>query len=111
MNKKTLMSTAILCAGLSACGGDKSSDQMAMAKSAFINNCIKQESSTRPVEQAKSYCDCSADAIFSNKDISNETKNLMPTINDKDSKLYEQKDATKVKGSLMSCYTAKFYKK
>lgn len=111
MNKKILVSVAVLCTGLSACGGDKSNEQMAMAKSTFINNCIKQESSTRSVEQATSYCDCSADAIFSNKDISNETKILMPTMNDKGSKLYEQKDATKVKGSLMSCYTAKFYKK
>lgn len=109
MNKKFLVFTAVLCSGLSACGGDKSNEQM--AKSAFLNSCIQQESSTRSVEKAKSYCECSADAIFSNKDISEETKNLMPTMNDKNSKLYEQKDAAMVKGSLMSCYTAKFYKK
>lgn len=107
MNEKILMFIAIL--SLSACGGEKKNDNL--VKSAFINNCINQESSTRSAEQAKSYCDCAADAVFNNKDISDETKNLMPTMSDKDSKINKQHDIAKVRGLLMSCYTTKFYKK
>ena len=109
MNKKVLVFIAALCFGLSACSVEK--DNGYPAKSAFIDNCIKQESSTRSVEQAKSYCDCAADAVFSNRNISEETKNLMPTMSDKDSKLYKQNDIATVRGLLMSCYTTKFYKK
>ncbi|MGZ8928019.1 MAG: hypothetical protein ACXW03_06140 [Methylobacter sp.] len=109
MNKKILMFTAALCIGLSACGGEK--DNGYQVKSTFINNCIKQESSTRSAEQAKSYCDCAADSVFSNSNISDETKNLMPTMSDKDSQLYKQSDIATVRGLLMSCYTKKFYKK
>lgn len=109
MNKKILVFIAALCLGLSACSGEKGDGDL--VKSAFINNCIKQESSTRPADQAKSYCDCAADAVFSNSNISDETKKLMPTLSDKDSKLYKQGDIATVKGLLMSCYTKKFYKK
>ena len=109
MNKKILALIVALSINLSACGGNKGNEEN--VKAAFISNCIKQESSTRPAEQAKSYCDCAADAVFSNKSISDETKNLMATMADKNSKLYQQKDAAMVRGSLMSCYTAKFYKK
>lgn len=109
MNKKILVIIAALCLGLSACSGEK--DNGNLVKSAYINNCIKQESSTRSAEQAKSYCDCAADAVFSNRDISDETKNLMPTMSDKDSKIYKQSDIATVKGLLMACYTKKFYKK
>jgi hypothetical protein len=109
MNKKILVLIAALCFGLSACSGEK--DNGYPVKSAFINNCIKQESSTRSAEQAKSYCDCAADSVFSNSDISDETKNLMSTMSDKNSKLYKQNDIATVKGLLMSCYTKKFYKK
>jgi len=109
MNKKILVLIVALCIDLSACTESKGNEEK--VKSAFINNCIKQESSARPVDQAKAYCDCAADKVFSNSNISDGTKNLMPTINDKDSKLYQQDDVALVKGSLMSCYTAKFYKK
>lgn len=109
MDKKILMFTAALFIGLSACSGEKENNYQ--VKSAFINNCIKQESSTRSAEQAKSYCDCAADAVFNNRNISDETKNLMPTMGDKSSKLYKQNDIAMVKGLLMSCYTTKFYKK
>ncbi|MDP1771415.1 MAG: hypothetical protein Q8L15_03960 [Methylobacter sp.] len=109
MNKKILMSIAALCLGLSACSGEKGNG--IQVKSAFVNNCITQESSTRSAEQAKSYCDCAADSVFGNSSISDETKNLMPTISDKDSKIYKQSDIATVKGLLMSCYTKKFYKK
>jgi hypothetical protein len=109
MNKKILAVIASLCIGLSACSGEKGDEYK--VKSAFINSCIKQESSSRPEEQAKSYCDCVADSVFSNRDISDETQKLMPTMSDKDSKLYKQNDAAMVRGALMSCYTAKFYKK
>lgn len=109
MNNKILVLIAALCLGLSACSGEKGNGYP--VKSAFINNCIKQESSTRSAEQAKSYCDCAADSVFSNSDISDETKNLMSTMSDKNSKLYKQNDIATVKGLLMSCYTKKFYKK
>lgn len=109
MNKKNLVFIAALCIGLSACSGDKGNG--IQVKSAFINNCITQESSTRSAEQAKSYCDCAADSVFSNSGISDETKNLMPTFSDKDSKIYKQSDIATVKGLLMACYTKKFYKK
>lgn len=109
MNKKILVFIAALCTGLSACTGEK--DNEYQVKSAFINNCIKQESSTRSVEQARSYCDCAADSVFSNSNISDDTKNLMPTMSDKDSKIFKQNDISMVKGLLMSCYTKKFYKK
>ncbi|EGW19646.1 hypothetical protein [Methylobacter tundripaludum] len=109
MNKKILMFIAALCLGLSACSAEK--DNGNLVKSAFINNCIKQESSTRSAEQAKSYCDCAADAVFSNSNISDETKSLMPTMSDKDSKINKQSDIATVRGLLMSCYTKKFYKK
>lgn len=109
MNKKILMFIVALCIGLSACSGEKGNEYQ--VKSAFINNCIKQESAARPAEQAKSYCDCAADAVFSNRNISEETKNLMPTMSDKNSKLYKQNDIATVRGLLMSCYTTKFYKK
>lgn len=108
MNKKILVFTAV-CINLSACGAEKGDE--AKVKSAFINSCIKQESATRSAEQAASYCNCAADAVFSNRNISDATKNLMPTVNDKDSKLYQQSDAAMVRGALMSCYTSKFYKK
>ena len=109
MNNKFFVLLVVLCIDLSACTENKGNEEN--VKSAFIGNCIKQESSARPADQAKSYCECAADKVFSNSNISNETKNLMPTINDKDSKLYQQEDVAMVKGSLMSCYTAKFYKK
>ncbi len=109
MNNKSLVFIAALCIGLSACSGDKGNEYQ--VKSAYINNCIKQESSTRSAEQAKSYCDCAADAVFSNSNISDATKNLMPTMSDKDSKIYKQSDIATVRGLLMSCYTKKFYKK
>lgn len=109
MNKKVLVFIAALCLGLSACSGEKGNGNL--VKSAFVNNCITQESSTRSAEQAKSYCDCAADSVFSNRDISDETKNLMPTMSDKDSKIYKQSDIATVKGLLMACYTKKFYKK
>jgi hypothetical protein len=98
-----------LCISASACSG-KSSDTDKV-KSVFVNSCIKQESSTRPTEQANSYCHCVADAVFGNSDISDETKNLMPTLSDKNSKLYQQNDVALVRGALMSCYTTNFYKK
>ncbi len=109
MNQKTLVFIAALCTGLSACSGEK--DNGYSVKSAFINSCIKQESSARSVEQAKSYCDCAADAVFNNSDISDETKSLMPTLSDKGSRIYKQNDISTVKGLLMACYTKKFYKK
>ncbi len=109
MNKKILVFIAALCVGLSACSGEKGNGNL--VKSAYINSCITQESSTRSAEQAKSYCDCAADSVFSNSSISDETKNLMPTISDKDSKIYKQSDIATVKGLLMACYTKKFYKK
>lgn len=109
MNKKILVFIVALCLGLSACSDEK--DNGNLVKSSYINNCITQESSTRSAEQAKSYCDCAADSVFSNRDISDETKNLMPTMSDKDSKLYKQSDIATVKGLLMACYTKKFYKK
>ncbi|MBF6649323.1 MULTISPECIES: hypothetical protein [unclassified Methylobacter] len=109
MNKKILVITASLCIGLSACSGEKGDEYK--VKSAFINSCVKQESSSRSEEQAQSYCDCVADSVFSNRDISDETKKLMSTMSDKDSKLYKQNDAAMVRGALMSCYTANFYKK
>ncbi|MGZ5055430.1 MAG: hypothetical protein ACXWAT_10885 [Methylobacter sp.] len=109
MNNKNLLFIVALSVYLSACGGDKGNE--AKVKSAFINHCISQESSTRPADQAKAYCDCAADKVFNNANISAQTKNLMPTINDKDTQVYQQSDAALVKGSLMSCYTAKFYKK
>lgn len=107
-NKKILVFIAV-CLNLSACVDEKGDEYK--VKSAFISSCIKQESSTRSAEQAKSYCNCAADSVFSNRNISNETKNLMPSMSDKDSKLYRQNDAAMVRGALMSCYTAKFYKK
>jgi hypothetical protein len=106
MNKKILV---VLCLGLTACGSESSNEYK--VKSAFLDTCIRQESSTRPADQAKAYCGCAADKVFSSSDISEDTKNLMLTMNDKDSRLYQQSDAAKVKGLLMSCYTAKFYKK
>jgi hypothetical protein len=109
MNNKILVLLVVLCIGLTACSENKGNEEN--VKSAFIGNCIKQESSARPADQAKAYCDCAADKVFSNSNISDKTKNLMPTINDKDSKLYQQDDIAMVKGALMSCYTAKFYKK
>jgi hypothetical protein len=109
MNKKNLLFIVVLCLGLSACSGEK--DNGYQVKSAFINNCIKQESSARSLEQAKSYCDCAADAVFNNRDISDETKSLMLTMNDKNSKLHKQSDIATVRGGLMACYTKKFYKK
>ncbi|HEY8157212.1 MAG TPA: hypothetical protein VIF10_00785 [Methylobacter sp.] len=109
MNKKILMFIAVLCLGLLACSAEKENGYQ--VKSVFINNCIKQESATRSAEQAKSYCDCAADSVFSNSNISDETKNLMPTMSDKNSKLYKQSDIATVRGLLMSCYTKKFYKK
>ena len=109
MNKKILVFIAALCIGLSACSGEKGNG--IQVKTAFINNCITQESSTRSAEQAKSYCDCAADSVFSSSNISDDTKNLMPTMSDKDSRIYKQSDIATVRGLLMSCYTKKFYKK
>jgi len=109
MNKKILVFIAALCIDLSACSAENSDTYK--VKSAFINNCIKQESSTRPTEQANSYCNCVADKVFSDSDISDETKNLMSTMSDKGSKLYQQNDVAMVRGALMSCYTSNFYKK
>ncbi|MGZ4970363.1 MAG: hypothetical protein ACXV7H_12655 [Methylobacter sp.] len=109
MNQKILVFIAVSCIGLSACSGKK--DNQYQVKTAFINSCIKQESSARSVEQATSYCNCAADAVFSNSNISDETKNLMPTISDKSGKIHQQNDISTVKGLLMACYTKKFYKK
>lgn len=108
MNNKIVVIVS-LGIGLTACSGEKG--EKYQVKSAFINHCVTQESASRSHDQAKSYCDCVADSVFSNRDISDETKKLMPTMNDKDSQLYKQSDAAKVRGALMSCYTAKFYKK
>jgi hypothetical protein len=72
MNKKILVFIAVLCFGLSACSDEKTNGYS--VKSAFVNNCVKQESSARSAEQAKSYCDCAADAVFNNRNISDETK-------------------------------------
>lgn len=109
MNKRTLVFILVLCSGLSACSGENS--ETAKVKPVFVNSCIKQESSARPTEQANSYCNCVADAVFSNNEISDETKNLMPTLSDKEGKLYKQNDIAMVRGALMSCYTSNFYKK
>ncbi len=109
MNKKLAVFMAALCLGLPACNGEKgNTDKM---KPVFVNNCIKQESATRPADQADSYCNCVADAVFGNSDVSDATKNLMPTLSDKSSQLYKQDDIAMVRGALMSCYTANFYKK
>ena len=109
MNKKFSVFIASLCLGLSACSGEK--DNQHQVKSAYMNNCIKQESSARSMEQAKSYCECAADSVFSNSNISDQTKNLMPTLSDQHSKINQQQDISTVRGLLMSCYTKKFYKK
>ena len=109
MNNKLLVVIASLCIVLTACSNGKSNEDK--IKSAFLDSCTKQQSSTRPAEQAESYCNCVADSVFSNSDISNETKKLMTAMSDKDSKLYQQSDAKLVRGAIMSCYTAKFYKK
>jgi hypothetical protein len=109
MNKKNLVLIAALCIDLAACSGENRDTYP--AKSVFVNSCIQQESSTRPIEQANSYCNCVADAVFSHSDISDETKKLMPTLNDKESKIYQQTDIVLVRGALMSCYTTNFYKK
>jgi hypothetical protein len=109
MNKKNLVFIAALCIGLSACS--KGNGDTYQAKPIFVNSCIEQERSARPMEQASAYCNCVADAVFSNSDISGETKNLMPTLSDKESKLYRQSDIALVRGALMSCYTSNFYKK
>ncbi len=104
---KTFVLTAILFFGLTACSNENNQQ----VKLAYLNSCIQQESASRSAEQAKSYCDCAADSVFNNRSISEETKKLMPTINDKSSKIYQQSDIATVRGLLMSCYTAKFYKK
>ncbi|MBL1265084.1 hypothetical protein [Candidatus Methylomicrobium oryzae] len=109
MNKKNLVFIAVLCIDLSACTGENRDTYQ--VKPVFVNSCINQESSTRPAEQANSYCNCVADAVFSNSDISDETKKLMPTLSDKESQLYRQNDVALVRGALMSCYTSNFYKK
>lgn len=109
MNKKMSVFIAALCLGLSACSGEKA-NQLPV-KSAYLNSCIKQESSTRSMAQAQSYCECAADSVFSNSNISDETKSLMPTLSDPHSKIHQQQDISTVRGLLMSCYTKKFYKK
>jgi hypothetical protein len=109
MNKKFAGFMAALCLGLSACSGEKGNT--GKVQPVFVSNCIKQESAARPADQADSDCNCVADAVFSNSDISDATKNLMPTLSDKSSELYKQDDIAMVRGALMSCYTANFYKK
>lgn len=101
--------TATLYLGLSACSGENA-NQLPV-KSAYMNSCIKQESSARSMAQAKSYCECAADAVFSNSSISDETKNLLPSLSDPHSKIHQQQDISTVRGLLMACYTKKFYKK
>jgi hypothetical protein len=109
MNKKILVFLAALCIGLSACGGGNG--QATGAKSVFVNGCVQQESATRSMDQASAYCNCVADEVFGDGDISDETKNLMPTLSDKGSRIYQRDDITLVRGALMSCYTKNFYKK
>lgn len=109
MNHKNLAFIAVISLAVSACGGENSAANK--VKPVFVNSCIQQESATRSAEQAGAYCNCVADAVFGNSDISDETKNLMPGMNDKESLLYKQADAPLVRGALMSCYTANFYKK
>jgi hypothetical protein len=109
MNKKILLFVAALCINLSACSGEKSDKDK--VKLAFTSSCIQQESSTRSTDQASSYCNCVADEVFSNGDISDKTKSLMFTMSDKNSELYKQDDVAMVRGALMSCYTSNFYKK
>lgn len=108
MNTKSLVAM-LLCIGLSACAKEKGEQHQ--LKSAFLDSCVKQESASRDEKKAKSYCDCVADSVFSNREISATTKQLMPTMNDKNSDLYKQQDASKVRGALMGCYTSNFYKK
>lgn len=109
MNKKISVFIVSLCLGLSACSGEKANQRP--IKSAYLNSCIQQESATRSMAQAKSYCECAADSVFSNSNISDETKNLMPALSDQHSKIHQQQDISTVRGLLMSCYTKKFYKK
>ncbi len=99
----------MLFIGLAGCGGGNG--EAAGVKSVFINGCVQQESTSRPIDQASAYCSCVADEVFGDGDISDETKNLMPTLSDKGSRIYQQDDITLVRGALMSCYTNNFYKK
>ncbi|MGD7035334.1 hypothetical protein [Methylotuvimicrobium buryatense] len=108
-NKSVIM--AVWAVALSACGGGGEDSGMSQVKSAFLDSCIQKEGRARPVEQARSYCNCVADSVFGNRDIFDETKRLMFTMSDKDSQLYKQDDASMVRGALMACYTSNFYKK
>lgn len=63
------------------------------------------------MDQASAYCNCVADEVFGDGDISDETKNLMPTLSDKGSRIYQREDIKLVRGALMSCYIKNFYKK
>jgi hypothetical protein len=109
MNKKILVLLAVLCIDLTGCSGGKG--EASGVKSVFVNGCVQQESTSRPIDQASAYCNCVADEVFGDNDISDETKNLMPTLSDKGSRIYQQDDITLVRGALMSCYTKNFYKK
>ncbi|CCE24925.1 hypothetical protein [Methylotuvimicrobium alcaliphilum] len=108
-NKSVIM--AVWAVALSACGGGGEDSGMSQVKSAFLDSCIQKEGRARPVEQARSYCNCVTDSVFGNRDISDETKRLMFTMSDKDSQLYKKDDAAMVRGALMACYTSNFYKK
>ena len=109
MNKQILGFLTVLFIGLAGCG--RGSGEASGVKAVFVNGCVQQESAARSMDQASAYCDCVADEVFSDGDISDETKNLMPTLSDKDSLIYQRDDMTLVRGALMSCYTKNFYKK
>jgi hypothetical protein len=109
MNKQILGFLTLLFIGLAGCGGGNG--ESAGAKAVFVNSCVVQESATRAMDQASAYCNCVADEVFGDGDISEETKNLMSTLSDKGSRIYQRDDITLVRGALMSCYTKNFYKK
>jgi hypothetical protein len=109
MNKQILGFLTVLFVGLAGCSGGNG--EAAGVKSVFVNGCVQQESAARSADQAAAYCNCVADEVFGDGDISDETKNLMPTLSDKGSRIYQREDITLVRGALMSCYTKNFYKK
>jgi hypothetical protein len=109
MKKQILGFLTVLFVGLAGCGGGNG--KASGAKAVFVNGCVQQEGASRPMDQASAYCNCVADEVFGDGDISDETKNLMPTLSDKGSRIYQREDITLVRGALMSCYTKNFYKK
>lgn len=109
MNKVLLAVLTVLNIGLTSCS--ESANQSTGDKAIYLNACVAQESATRSIDQAKDYCSCVADEVFGNGAISDQTKKMMPTLNDKSSPIYQQVDIAQVRGTLMSCYTKNFYKK